>query len=60
MKTLLIFDPHQNLPWVESILAREEGSFDRLILGGDYFDTPHLNSPNVQITSAWLRGLHLR
>jgi hypothetical protein len=35
---LLIFDFHQNLEWVEGILAKEDGRFTHLLLGGDYFD----------------------
>lgn len=60
MKTLLIFDIHQNLPWAEAILTKEDGNFDRLILGGDYFDTFDRNLPNVQQTAAWLRDIPQR
>jgi hypothetical protein len=41
MKTenaLLIFDPHQDADWIRRILAKEEGNFTHLLLGGDYFD----------------------
>lgn len=35
---LLVFDLHQNMAWLDRVLAREAGNFDHLILGGDYFD----------------------
>lgn len=60
MKTLLLFDIHQNLPWAEAILAKEAGNFDHLILGGDYFDTVDRTLPNVQQTAAWLRDIPQR
>lgn len=60
MKTLLIFDIHQNQPWAEAILAKEEGNFDHLILGGDYFDTADRKLPNVQQTAAWLKDIPRR
>lgn len=35
---LLIFDPHQDKHWVESILSKERGQISHVLLGGDYFD----------------------
>jgi hypothetical protein len=60
MKTLLIFDIHQNLPWAEAILTKEDGNFDHLVLGGDYFDTADRKLPNGQQTAAWLKDIPRR
>ena len=38
MKTLIIPDVHQDIPWVENILKTEKGNFDEVIFLGDYFD----------------------
>lgn len=35
---LLVFDIHQNIRWLERVLEAEDGNYDHLILGGDYFD----------------------
>jgi len=37
-RCLLIFDPHQDVEWIQTILTREEGNFTHLVLGGDYWD----------------------
>jgi hypothetical protein len=61
MKTLLIFDIHQNLPWAEAILAKEAGNFDRLVLGGDYFyPTKHSVLTSARETALWLKGIPAR
>lgn len=54
--TLLIFDLHQDLPWVREILRRESGRWRHLVLGGDYFDT-YLEPPEVADARAMARFL---
>lgn len=46
---LLIFDLHQNMAWLDRVLAREVGNFDHLILGGDYFDPYDLPPTTVSL-----------
>lgn len=36
---LLIFDPHQDVAWMQEILRRESGRVSHVLLGGDFFDT---------------------
>jgi hypothetical protein len=36
---LMIFDPHQDVAWVRSVVERERPHVSHLLLGGDYFDT---------------------
>ena len=36
--TLLLFDPHEDVRWIQQTLEFEAGNFDRVVLGGDYFD----------------------
>lgn len=36
--TLILFDPHEDVRWIRDTLDLEAGNFERLVLGGDYFD----------------------
>lgn len=36
---LLIFDQHQDINWVKIILEKEQGNYDHIIWGGDWFDS---------------------
>lgn len=36
--TLILFDPHEDVRWVRETLEIEAGGFERVVLGGDYFD----------------------
>lgn len=36
---LLIFDWHQDVNWVKTILEKEKGNYDHIIWGGDEFDS---------------------
>lgn len=36
---LIIPDVHQDLEWVERVIAAEKGNFDRIIFTGDFFDS---------------------
>ena len=36
---LLIFDPHQDVEWMEAIIASERKHVSHVLLGGDYFDS---------------------
>lgn len=36
---LLIFDWHQDVNWIKSILEKEKGNYDHIIWGGDEFDS---------------------
>ena len=35
---LLVFDVHEDVAWLRSVIEKERGNFDHLLLGGDYFD----------------------
>lgn len=55
---LVIPDVHQDIAWVDRVLARES-NFDRVVFLGDYFDTrsPLTFGPNVKATCAYLEKL---
>jgi hypothetical protein len=33
----LVFDPHQDLDWMRSVIERERSSVSHVLLGGEYF-----------------------
>jgi hypothetical protein len=56
MKFLIISDIHQDIPWVESVLKKEKGNFDRVIFNGDWMDS-FLEHPDVftaKETAQWI------
>jgi len=58
-RCLLIFDLHQNIAWLDRVLEAEQGNFDQIILGGDYFDpySPPPVSASVADTCARLNAI---
>lgn len=45
-RILCIADIHQNIAWAKAIIALEEGDYDHIVFGGDFFDS-FWNPPKV-------------
>lgn len=65
LRCLIIPDIHQNLSWVERVLAKEDVAPrrpDLIVFLGDYFDShrPSEERATVAATCAWLNAAHER
>jgi len=56
-KATLIFDPHQDHVWVDSIIQRESDDSDLIIIGGDLFDTFNLKFKDVKKSLSYFLSL---
>jgi len=58
-RCLLVFDPHEDVAWLQRILHAERGAFSHLILGGDYFDSsqPEWGPEHARAMAVTLREL---
>jgi len=55
---LLVFDSHQNIEWVRSILNKERDRISHVLLGGDYFDAPpKAGTASVEETCQFLKDV---
>lgn len=58
LKILFFSDVHEDLPWMDSILQKELNSVDKVVIGGDFFDS-YTHKSSIKDICKYLNELKL-